>query len=170
MRSRALVLCLALVAAGAWAATPPAAEQTETAPIGATAGESIGDLIQLINLWHDANLKADSDQIVKWERRIIEFFRRDIEQTRWRYEVCRKRTEGFTSRAKGVPLTAEQLEVLDDLADVDQWLKVKKRLLKGFENSQAFSNRYRLVGDYLQVLRMEHDQTQVKMAENQDPE
>lgn len=170
MHARLLVLCLTLFVAGAWAAEPPAAEPNEAAAVETGRGESIGDLIHLNDLWHDANLKADSDQIAKWERRINEFLRADIEQTRWRYEVCRKQTEGYSSKVNGVPLSAEQLEVLDELADVDQWLKVKKRLLKGFENSQAFSNRYRLVGDYLQVLRMEHDQLQVKMAENQDPE
>ena len=169
MRAHVLLVCLT-VAAAVSATEPPSADPAETVMTRTIQTESPGGLIDLINQWHDANLKADSDQIARSERRIVEFLRTDIERTRWRYEICRKRTQEFSSRPVGVPLTAEQLEALDDLASADQWLKVKKRLLKGFENSRAFSNRYRLAGDYLQILRMEQDQLQVKMAENENLE
>lgn len=163
-----ILLLLGLSAASGVTSDTPAADSTPQPVVvlhQPADSEPAAQLARLIDLWHDAYLKADSERIRKWQGDLIAFMYADIERTRWRYDACRKRAEAAgLDRADGALSPLEQ-DLVDQLTDADQWLKVKKRLRHGFENSTAFSNRYRLLGDYLQVLRLESGRALPPMAD-----
>jgi len=61
---------------------------------------------------------------------------------------------------------ADLREDVSDLNQAKQLLSVKERLASTLKQSTAFSNKYRLLGDYLEVLRRELGITRVELAED----
>ncbi|HQL24607.1 MAG TPA: hypothetical protein PKY95_09340, partial [candidate division Zixibacteria bacterium] len=129
--------------------------------------ETISDFMHAADLWHDATLKGDPRMIRKRELQLVRFLNEDIAASRRRYESCAARVEaagGPDSGRVGVfPPSAQR--ALDDLARAEQWLRVKKRLLRGFEQGGTFAAQYRQIMDYRDILRMEYDQWRVLVAD-----
>lgn len=164
------LIVLGLSAASAVTADAPGADSTPP-PVTVLPqppdSDPAAQLAHLVDLWHDAHLKADADLIRKYQGELLAYMQADLERTRWRYDVCRKRAGAAGLDRAGDPLSPQEQQLVDQLTDADQWLKVKKRLRHAFESSAAFSNRLRLLGDYLQVLRLESGRSLPPMADTQ---
>lgn len=134
--------------------------------------ETIADLGRLIDSWHNATLKGNSKVIRNHRQQIISFLHHDIEASRWRYNACRKRAEAVLENdmSDAATLSVADRRLLKQLAQAEQWLKVKNRLLRGFEKNDSFAGRYRQITDYLDILRMEYDEWHIRMAERDSPD
>ena len=67
---------------------------------------------------------------------------------------------------RGARSWSEPADNKNDLGKAKQLLGAKKRLAITWANSDAFSNKYRLINDYLDVLRRQTGQERIVLAED----
>ena len=135
---------------------------------------TIYELSHRIDLWHDANLKNDARKIDRYEKAMFDFINQDI--LSMAAELRDSRTEVRQSRQELQRRHPNPVTKLDDRRDLrdDRWderemtstLKVKKRLFNSLRNSWSFSGKYRLLGDYVSLLKRELDMTRMELAED----
>ena len=161
MRKKALLLgiglLLAVFAVSASAGDAPRqgdAMATPFAPVDQMAS-MIKKLIRATDLWHDANLKGDHDKIVKSEKAIFEVIQADLNFSR---DHLKK--ERHIADSVGTVVYQEKVK------QVAGMLRVKERLLQSLRHAEAFSNKYRLLGDYIDLLKMERRANSVELVEN----
>ncbi|MFH1686923.1 MAG: hypothetical protein ABIE70_05305 [bacterium] len=139
------------------------------------AGKSrIKQLSHLIDLWHDANLKGDQSKIDQLAQQLEEMLHRDMDATaraisQAQAEKARSAREFHRGHRHWSEKVDDKRDLSDDIHDADQLretLKVKKRLAASISKSPAFSNRYRLLGDYMDVMRHEVGMTRLELAED----
>ena len=166
---RLIPLLLILMAASAFA-SPPSEQASDTATMDVTNGTGlIARVSHLIDLWHDANLKADGSMILRRSDQIVKLLRTDIRDQQLRVDKMRVRLTSLEENSKGTPPTLKEQQLLEKLARADDFLKVKKRLLGAFSRTRYFSNKYRLLGDYVDILQLEQDRRRPAMADNEAP-
>ncbi|MFQ6009365.1 MAG: hypothetical protein ACE5K8_10505 [Candidatus Zixiibacteriota bacterium] len=126
-------------------------------------------LRQNIDLWHEANLKGESKKIRQLEQQILDQIQADItlaEQAVKRYEAeaCR-----FKPEHKLIPDTsANRGGVLRDYQNAKQRLQTKKQLVEALARATAFSHKYRLLENYMEILRTELGITPPELAGDDD--
>ncbi len=130
-------------------------------------GATLVKLGHFVDLWRDANLNDQAGRAKQYEMEMTDILRNDIRQCmeqmdRCKQQLCSESAQGNVSTVSSSDLHRSQ--VLSDLHDADSILKAKKRLLNGIVRSSAFSNKFRLFGDYMELLRRELDQSAVKVA------
>lgn len=141
--------------------------------LGATSAV-LDRLTRSIDLWVEANLKGDGKNIHKYETAIFEQIRADIASSRRlveRYEAeVRRSTSEYNrphdTRAGHRDDRADLRDDVKDLHQARQLLRVKERLASSLHRTTAFSNKYRLLGDYKEVLRRELGMARVELAED----
>ncbi len=120
-------------------------------------------LSHFTNLWHDATLKGDKNKVRQLENDILALIRVDI-------NASHKFVDGQKTALK----EGDKLRLLsyvkntEDLQEFELLLKVKKRLVGSISKTSVFSNKYRLLGDYREILRREVDLTRFELVEETD--
>ena len=127
-----------------------------------------------IDLWHDANLKSDDALIGKYEDNIQAIINSDIQHShklvnRFEAEVNRsageyKKNDG--SRASRVDDGRDFRDDVRDLKKARELAKVKEKLYYAIKHSESFSNKYRLLNDYIDLLSRELGINRVELAED----
>ncbi|MFQ5500528.1 MAG: hypothetical protein ACE5FH_12755 [Candidatus Zixiibacteriota bacterium] len=128
---------------------------------------TLNKLTDRIDIWHDAWLKGDNKATRRNQVRIEELIRSDIRQSqefvKWfEGELAKSRSH----RRDG---SESQFDVRDDrfdLAGARRLYRVKQQLATAMGRTDSFSNKYRLLGDYQEVLRRELRLTTVELAED----
>lgn len=127
-----------------------------------------------IDLWHDANLKDNKRLTRQYEVQIAALLQTDIEVTtriisQCQREISQSKAEWKKPHDKWCEKTDDRKDYKDDKWDLKQaksWLKVKKRLAKSISKTDAFSNKFRLLGDYVGVLRTQLGAERVELVED----
>jgi len=136
-------------------------------------GATLVKLAHFVDLWRDANLEDEGSRAKQYEMEMLDVLRNDIRQCMAQMDKCKQKLCGDFESGNVSTVSAGELErarLIGDMHTADSVLKAKKRLLGAISHAGAFSNKYRLLGDYMELLRRELDRNAVKVALNdEDP-
>jgi hypothetical protein len=125
-----------------------------------------------VDLWHDATLKGDDGKIKECRDDIRKFLEADIESERNLVKMLTRQAidneAGKNEEGKNLieekpgrkPAKADQ-DLVNQLVPL---IRTKELLVDAMERSEAFSNQYRLLGDYIDLLRRELDMPRLQYA------
>ena len=132
-------------------------------------------LAYCIDLWYDAALKGDNSKAAKYEKLIHDILRSDLDSTRQALSLFGRQLDEsqraeFTQDSD-IPLNYKfSPEILEAQELYDQeWesYKAKEKLVGTIRNSGSYSNKYRLMSDYIEVLRRDIGLPKLKYAAGQ---
>lgn len=131
-------------------------------------------LNRAVDFWHDAWLKGDGKKIEQYEQGFCHIIRDDIEASRrlisrHEDELRRSAAEFGQRHDSKAARKDDRADMRDDIADLKRargLVKVKERLYRTLVRSSAFSNQYRLLGDYLDLLARELGMGRLELAED----
>jgi hypothetical protein len=114
-----------------------------------------------IDLWYDAVLKGDDRRADRYEYAMVDMVRKDIDSTLLaltQFGEYYKRTQSEAVKLDSTAPHGAYLPVLEKLdqdvySEVWQIYKTKEQLYQAIQRSPFPSNRYRLMTDYIDVLR-----------------
>lgn len=133
------------------------------------------ELSHEVDLWHDAILKRNAKRVRKHQKRIFSLIDSDI---RARSQAVRRYEREANKSVKNIvenvradePVSAsEKYAAKDDIKDLRkarQLVKAKEILFDSIKRTETFSNRYRLLGDYLEIVSRENRLNKIELAEN----
>ena len=133
------------------------------------------ELSHEVDLWHDAILKRNAKRVRKHQKRIFSLIDSDI---RARLQAVRRYEREANKSVKNIvenvradePVSAsEKYAAKDDIKDLRkarQLVKAKEILFDSIKRTETFSNRYRLLGDYLEIVSRENRLNKIELAEN----
>jgi hypothetical protein len=129
-------------------------------------------LAYCIDLWYDAALKGDKGKTTRCERAIQQLLRADLDSTRLSMSQFGRLLDENQKLEVGVDsnciktdrFSAALVEAQGVYARQWDLYKTKERLVLGIEAANAFSNKYRLMSDYIEVLRREVGLPKLKYA------
>ena len=135
---------------------------------------TLGKLKQKIDIWHEANLFGNTGLCREKEIEILDILDEDINATKARIEKYRQEVNrsGFESRRahySKVQKIDDRRDFRDDKSDLktaQNLYKVKKRLYLSLKKTSSFSNKYRLLGDYVSILNREMGLKKLELAED----
>jgi len=141
--------------------------------LGATS-TALARLSGTVDSWVKANLRGDDEKAQYYEESISRQVQADIASSRqlvnrYEAEVRRSNKEYHRPYRFRVARHDDRVDFHDDVKDLDhakQLLAVKERLVSAFNRTAVFSNRYRLVGDYMETMRRELNLTRAELAED----
>jgi len=120
--------------------------------------ECLDRLISLVDSWHEANLDGSEKNIRRYEQAIINTLIKDINASfHW---VDKAEHEKERSRVQA------RVDDERDLAQARVLLASKQGILYKLKKTDCFSIRYRLLGDYQDLLRRELKMNRVELAED----
>lgn len=132
-------------------------------------GQTPDRLAYAIDLWHDACLKADAGKVSDCERKIFSLLSVDLSADQQLLGLCAPLREA-TSRAAGgrdsvglISLDAETYAQTFDL------VKAKVRVYQAISQSSSFSNKYRLLWDYIELTRRQLGLPRLRLALEERP-
>lgn len=132
-------------------------------------------LAYALDLWYDAVLKGDDDQVADRESILFGLLQQDVDSTGRvlrmfnallaRAEADATRLDTGQSLSDDYPL----LEALNRDIYSEAWdvYKNKQKLLTAVRRSGSISNKYRLMSDYIEVLRREIGLPRLRLATTQ---
>ena len=137
---------------------------------------TIKKLAHGIDLWHDANLKGDFDKVLKFEKKIHEIIKADIKkavdivsESEWQHELeLRKARADDSNEGVSEKNHNEQGHRDVGLKSSKKLIKAKEVLFVSVKRSHAFSNKYRLLNDYLDLLKRELGIERIELADDFD--
>ncbi len=126
-----------------------------------------------VDLWYDAVLKGDQVRIAQSEKAMFSLLQRDLDSTTYVVEQFRQLLWQAQVASVVLPDTGQSLS--DDLPvlemlDRDYFThaldicRTKERLVTAIRRSDAISNKYRLISDYIEVLRRQVGLPKLKLA------
>lgn len=128
--------------------------------------EVLGDLQFHQDMWMEASLSGDSKKAGDYLATVMALLSYDISVAS--FEVSELAKQVLLSQKEDHPepagLTAEQ-EAFSRGVSV---LNYKEKLFKRIASTKSFSNKYRLVGDYAELLRRELDKPGARLAAAED--
>jgi hypothetical protein len=128
-----------------------------------------------IDLWHDSALKRNGKRMRSHEKRIFDIIQDDLQardRLIYRYENEAARSAKDVMQESGPTVVAPAVEKrravndIKDLRQARQLLKAKELLFDSIKRTDTFSNRYRLLGDYLEIVKRESRLNMVELAED----
>ncbi len=126
------------------------------------------NLLHHVDLWHDAILKGDRQRVRYYEQEIRGILRSDItatEQTVRHYArkaALAKHKQTQDQQPVGVKSTkATERRLFRQSLTL---LNTKEHLSRSFIRTEAFSNKYRLINDYIDLLRKQLDMPHPELA------
>ena len=133
------------------------------------------DLSHEIDLWHDAILKRNGKRVRKHQKQIFKLIDSDIKARSiavGRYE--REASKSVRGIVNGVradePVSAEEKyaakDGIKDLRKARQLVKAKEILYDSIKRTETFSNRFRLLSDYLEIVKRENRMNKIELAED----
>jgi hypothetical protein len=140
----------------------------------ATTVSSYNQLSENIDRWVEAHLASNdrlADQLQSKIMKLIDQDIRDSEKSDQRAEIerLRSRKEVTQTQPGTHDRRDDRLDLRDDRRDsrqADALVRSKKLLAENIRQADAFSNKYRLMGDYLELLRRETGKTKAELAED----
>ena len=136
--------------------------------------KSLDELNRAIDLWHDANLKGSEKKITLAHEKIQEILRADITASWDRIGDSELEVFESAEELKAISETRaarpdDRVDIRDDIKDLKQAkiiVKTKEQLYASIEKSTAFSNKYRLLGDYTDLLKHQLGISRIELAED----
>jgi len=136
--------------------------------------ETLSNLKHHIDLWHDANLKGDQEKIALYEGGLNDIIGDDIAQGK---KTVRSFAQIAVLESMSEPREGDQAELAKNpIRSNEQFksmvtnLNSKKKLAEAVRKSKAFSNKYRLLGDYVYLLQQELKIVKVELANEESDE
>jgi hypothetical protein len=135
-------------------------------------GQAPEKLSYCIDLWYDAALKGDTKKVGHFEKCILEILRTDLDSSNLILSLYSKQLDEF-QKAVLFPDSSDRTdsvifqELLASQALLDQERNTcikKEKLFQEFSLSPTISNKYRLVSDYIDVLRKQLGMPKLKFA------
>jgi len=141
--------------------------------LGATSA-TLDRLSGTIDRWVEANLTGHNKKARSYEESILEQIQVDIVSSRqqlerYEAEVHSSAREYNRPHQSKMARHDDRVDLRDDLKDLHltkRLLKEKERLASSFRKVTAFSNKYRLLGDYMEVMRRELGMAKVELVED----
>jgi hypothetical protein len=170
-----------MVAAGAHAADPrPIADNSSSSNIPESlqeyyySGLAPERLSYAIDLWYDAVLKGDTRRADRFEFNMLQLVHQDLDSTYLALAQFNQYYKQTQSEALKLDSTAPHgaylpvLEKLDDDVYSAVWevYQNKQKLYDQLQHSQFPSNKYRLITDYIDVLRRQIGLPRLKIVYN----
>lgn len=130
------------------------------------------------DLWHDAVLKGNERQANFYLVEINDIITEDIQTDRLQMKMVVRQIEHFYRQqsSENLNLVAGSVET-EDIIRYKEFLplisaniNVKEELYQSMNRTDAFSNKYRLLGDYKDLLRRELGMPRLNVAEIPQPE
>jgi hypothetical protein len=120
----------------------------------------------IVDQWYQAILTGDDGQAGGLERDIVRLLTIDINQTQSRLTKLmeKSRLEQTDTNPSFAKVDSEDNPLHGSIDFLRSTLNVKKILLGSISNSDAFSNKYRLLGDYVELIRREVGLPKLKLA------
>ncbi|MCP4684732.1 MAG: hypothetical protein GY867_04710 [bacterium] len=124
--------------------------------------EVLGDLQFYQDLWVEANLSGDSRRAGDYLATVMALLSYDICVASYEVSELAKRAL-LTQNPEGAETSGISVEQ-EAFSGGVAVLNFKEKMFKRIAASQAFSNKYRLLGDYMELLRRDLDRPGAKMA------
>lgn len=127
-----------------------------------------------IDRWVEANLTGNNKKANSYEESILEQIQADIASSRrqlerYEAEVRSSAKEYNLLHQSRAARHDDQADLRDDVKDLHlagRLLKEKERLASSLHKVATFSNKYRLLGDYMEVMRRELGMAKVELVED----
>lgn len=162
-----LALTIGLILAGSILAEAPAAELQPAVELQ-PAADRMAQFEQLHTKWLDAILSGNDSDAARFEKDLVGLVSHDIlmmqEEVR---QLAKEIALNPSVAADQVDDNAIRTLVSDRDIEFDQaigFLNSKEALYRSVSKSDSFSNRYRLLGDYINLLRRELKMPRLKLA------
>jgi len=127
-----------------------------------------------IDRWVEANLTGHNKKVHRYEESILEQIQADIASSRrqlerYEAEVRSSAKEYNLLHQSRAARHDDRVDLRDDVKDLHltgRLLKEKERLASALHKVATFSNKYRLLGDYMEVMRRELGMAKVELVED----
>ena len=127
-----------------------------------------------IDRWVEANLTGHNKKANRYEESILEQIQADIASSRRQIERYEAEVRSSAREYKSLHQSQaarhdDRADLRDDVKDLHlagRLLKEKERLASSLRKVTAFSNKYRLLGDYMEVMRRELGMAKVELVED----
>jgi hypothetical protein len=143
---------------------PPPDKPWEEYPLDAVLTELEVDY----TLWLEAQLVGDRAEKERLEKNLVGLVNYDIFVNQELVRDLAKRVALASSQKEdatgGPPSAATRSQEKVTFEQAIARLNVKEMLFRSFSRSPSFSNKYRLLGDYIDLLRKELDMPRLKLA------
>ena len=156
-----------------------ASERVDDATVDLAKPTSTPDLLEFtMNRWHEAVLNGNTRQARSYENELIQLVTDNVQSDRRLLQkISRFGLAGVDRSDEDSPnmLEDDQRTTLTrkDKAAIRQLVSVistKQMLLNSIKRSRSFSNKYRLLGDYINLLRKELNMPRLKFAAEDEQE
>ena len=170
--SLALLLVCLLSAGMSWAGDDKAQAKKEIRQDKREIAQTrlvLDEFKQAIDRWHMANLEGDPDKIERHQNKLFGLIRADIKKSH--VGVQKRELEAGRSAGdlEGRNIREERHDLRVDLANLKvarQLVMAKEKLFFAVKRSKSFSNRYRLLNDYVELLQRELGVVRMELAED----
>lgn len=143
--------------------------------LGATSA-TLDRLSGTIDRWVEANLTGHNKKANRYEESILEQIQADIASSRQQLERYEAEVRSSAREYKSLHQSQatrhdDRVDLRDDVKDLHlakRLLKEKERLASSLRKVATFSNKYRLLGDYMEVMRRELGMAKVELVEDAD--
>lgn len=141
--------------------------------LGATSA-TLDRLSGTIDHWVEANLIGHNKKARSYEESILEQIQADIASSRQQLERYEAEVHSSAREYNRLPQSRaarhdDRADLSDDVKDLHlakRLLKEKERLASSLRKVTTFSNKYRLLGDYIEVMRRELGIVKVELVED----
>ncbi len=141
--------------------------------LGATSA-TLARLSGTIDRWVEANLTGHNKKAHSFEESILEQIQADIVSSQRQLERYEAEVRSSTMEYNRLPQSRaarrdDRVDLRDDVKDLHltgRLLKEKERLASSLRKVATFSNKYRLLGDYMEVMRRELGMAKVELVED----
>jgi len=120
---------------------------------------TLDELSRHIDLWHDANLVGNDKLISKHEKQLRAIITSDLAQSK-------KVVKQYRHKAPMARNLKEKNEYKTEQTQAENLTDAKEKISDRLKRSKAFSNKYRLLGDYKDLLQRELGQERLQLAQD----
>jgi hypothetical protein len=123
-------------------------------------------LDRAVDRWYEATLAGDNGKTREYEQRLVHLLAADIDRTQDQVNTLTAHLADNSSDSLIGPLPPgySANPIRDSLSILKDQVRLKRMLLGAITQSDAFSNKYRLLGDYVDLLRREVGLPKLKLA------
>jgi hypothetical protein len=132
-------------------------------------GQTPDRLAYAIDLWHDACLKADAGKVSECEGKIFSLLSVDLSADQQLLGLCSPYREATSRRIGGSDSVGVISLDSETYAQTFDLVKAKVRLYQSIAQSSSFSNKYRLLWDYIELTRRQLGLPRLRLALEERP-
>jgi hypothetical protein len=161
MNTRSWCAVMAFVAG---MATMAAADTLKAGPDSSQsklARSAVDSLNLAVDQWYDAVLAGDDGRVREREMQLLKSLLIDIDQAQ---ERVRQLSSQLAADNQSARIDSALHPLKDSLVQLNETLQSKRVLVDAITSTDAFSNKYRLLGDYVGLLRREVGLPKLKLA------